>query len=391
MKQWISILLAVALIMSVLAGCSQQKDEETGAEVDVEPTIYYDITGIPQDAVVMTVGQTEIPAQLYFYWLSYMCSTLEYNILDAYNNYGLYGEYIDQETGLILWDVDYGDVPLIDFAREQTVQTVKYYVAIEELAQENGVELTQANLSDMEGTYRQAIEDMGGEDEFRSYLLMVGIDKEGFDRISAASYLYIDLLNEIYDPASDLYLADEDYNELAVYADHILLSTWDGETEEALSEEAIQEKYEQAQELLAQLRSADDPVALFAELADAYSEDTGREEYPDGYIYTEGSMVSEFEDAAKLLQPGEISDIVRSDYGFHIILRRDLLAALQEDESGKESIARAYLDDLLVEKRDATAVTFDEVLDSVDWENYYNAYAAKVDEIADANSTDPTE
>ena len=31
------------------------------------------------------------------------------------------------------------------------------------------------------------------------------------------------------------------------------------------------------------------------------------------------------------LEPGEISEIIQSDYGFHIILRRDLLAALEEE------------------------------------------------------------
>lgn len=392
MKRWISVLLAAALALSMLAGCSQQEDiENTDSEVDVQPTIFYDITGIPQNKSIMTVGQTEVPAQLYFYWFSYMCSTLEYNILNAYNNYGLYGEYIDQETNLIKWNEVYGDMPLIDLAREQTEQTVKYYVAIEELAQEHGAGLTEANQSDIEGTYRQAIEDIGGEDEFLSYLQMVGINKENFDRISAASYLYINLLDQIYDPESDLYLADTDYDELAVYADHILLSTQDTETGEALSTEDAQKKYEQAQELLAQLRSADDPAALFDTLADEYSEDPGRESNPTGYIYTEGSMVSEFEDAAKLLQPGEISDLVQSDYGYHIILRRDLLTALREDESKKEDIARAYLDDLLVEKRNATTVTYDEVMDSVDWENYYETYAAKVDEIAEASSIDLTE
>ncbi len=391
MKRWISVLLAAALALSVLAGCSQQKDAESGDETAVQPTIFYDITGIPQDKIVMTAGQTEVPAQLYFYWLSYMCSTLEYNILNAYSNYELYGEYIDQETNLIKWNEEYAGMPLIDFARDQAEQTVKYYAAIEEMAAENGAGLTEANRSDIEGTYKQAIEDMGGEDEFLAYLQMVGINKENFDRISAASYLYLNLLNEVYDPESALYLADEDYDDLAVYADHILISTQDAETGKELSADAVLEKYNQAKELLQQLKGADDSAALFDTLADQYSEDPGRESNPTGYIYTEGTMVSEFEDAAKQLQPGEISDLVQSDYGFHIILRRDLLEALQEDESRKESIAKSYLDDLLVERRNATSVTYDSVMDSVDWENYYETYAAKVDEIAAASAIDPTQ
>ena len=56
-----------------------------------------------------------------------------------------------------------------------------------------------------------------------------------------------------------------------------------------------------------------------------YSEDTGLATNPDGYQAVEaGQMVPEFEEASLALEPGEISDIVESDYGYHIILRLPL-------------------------------------------------------------------
>ena len=94
-------------------------------------------------------------------------------------------------------------------------------------------------------------------------------------------------------------------------------------------------------------------------------------------------MVPEFESAAAALAPGEISDIVQSDYGFHIIMRRDLLAVLKEDESRKTAIAEEYLDQMLVKRRSTTEVTYDECLVNVDWDSFYTDYIEKVDAMAE--------
>lgn len=353
-------------------------------ETDVVPTIFEDTTGIPQDKIVMTVGETEVPAELYFYWLCYVCSSLEYNILNDYTNYGMYSSCVDSETMTLDWTAEITGLPLMEYARSQAENTIKYYMAIEELAAEEDAGLTTANKVDMENAFQSAVDEMGGQDEFINYLKMLGISRETFDRISAASYLYMNLLNLAFTEGSDLYLSDEDYNDYAVYADHILLASQDMQTGELLSPDEILEKYTLAKSLLEQLRASDDPVALFDELADQYSEDPGREANPTGYIYTSGQMVPEFEGAAAQLEPGEISEIVQSDYGYHIILRRDLLTALEEDESRKEDIAKEYLDQMLVKKRMDSAVTYDPCLDEVDWDTFYPAYIAEVGSISDA-------
>ncbi len=72
----------------------------------------------------------------------------------------------------------------------------------------------------------------------------------------------------------------------------------------------------QAEALLARLKQGED----FAELARQYSGDTGSASAGGdlGY-FTRGRMVPEFEEAAFSLRPGEISDPVESDFGYHII------------------------------------------------------------------------
>jgi peptidyl-prolyl cis-trans isomerase D len=72
-----------------------------------------------------------------------------------------------------------------------------------------------------------------------------------------------------------------------------------------------------AESLLAAVRKA---PKTFAEVARKNSDDTGSASRGgDLDFFARGAMVKPFEDAAFALQKGDISDIVESDFGFHII------------------------------------------------------------------------
>lgn len=77
---------------------------------------------------------------------------------------------------------------------------------------------------------------------------------------------------------------------------------------------------EQAEDILAQLKNGED----FASLARQYSLDPGSAE-AGGNLgwFGRGIMVKEFEEAAFSLAVGQISDIVQTDYGFHLLLLED--------------------------------------------------------------------
>ena len=72
-----------------------------------------------------------------------------------------------------------------------------------------------------------------------------------------------------------------------------------------------------AEEILVKLKEGKD----FAKLAEEYSIDGSRRRGGDLGEFTRGIMVRDFEDAAFSLQKGEVSGIVKTQFGYHIIKR----------------------------------------------------------------------
>jgi peptidyl-prolyl cis-trans isomerase D len=93
-------------------------------------------------------------------------------------------------------------------------------------------------------------------------------------------------------------------------ARHILIKTTEGD-----SEDVLREKREKAEQILELARSGED----FAELAKQYSEGPTGSRGGDLGSFPQGRMVKSFDDAAFALNEGEISDIVETQFGFHII------------------------------------------------------------------------
>lgn len=100
-----------------------------------------------------------------------------------------------------------------------------------------------------------------------------------------------------------------------VRASHILLSTRDQNTGAEFPEDKKQAKRKQMDEILKRARAGED----FAKLAKEYSEDPGSKDKGGEYTFPRGKMVPPFESAAFSLAVNQISDIVTTQFGYHII------------------------------------------------------------------------
>ncbi len=97
---------------------------------------------------------------------------------------------------------------------------------------------------------------------------------------------------------------------------HILLMTIDPATREPLSADQQAAKHKEIEDILKRARAGED----FAKLASQYSEDPGSKD-DGGELppFARGQMVPEFESAAFSLETNQISDVIKTAYGYHII------------------------------------------------------------------------
>ncbi len=100
-----------------------------------------------------------------------------------------------------------------------------------------------------------------------------------------------------------------------VRAAHILLMTRDPVTGAELTDDQKAAKKKQLEDILKRARAGEN----FAALAKQYSEDPGSKDTGGEYTFPRGQMAPEFEAAAFSLNTNQISDIITTQFGYHII------------------------------------------------------------------------
>ena len=135
------------------------------------------------------------------------------------------------------------------------------------------------------------------------------------------------------------------------HASHILIGV-----SAAASPEAKAEAKKKAEQVLAEVKKS---PAKFAELAKKYSQDPGSaEKGGDLGTFARGSMVKPFEEAVFSMKPGDISGLVQSDFGYHIIKLTEIVGQGQGFDALKPQIRAELMYQKALAKFSEQAETF---------------------------------
>ncbi len=181
------------------------------------------------------------------------------------------------------------DLATLDGYKNQVLQALIDRRLLAQGARANGIQL---ETGDVDAAVQDLAAELGGNEAMGVWLAETGYTLEGFKLALEEDMLAARMVESI--------LQDVPENVAQVHARHILLASKDD-----------------AEFILEQLAANAD----FGTLARLYSRDSSTR--PDGgdlgWFPRGGLLFPEVESAAFELQPGEISDIVKSDLGYHIV------------------------------------------------------------------------
>ena len=319
--------------------------------------------------VVMTVNGDEVCADEY---AGYMLYNMAY-YANMYAQFGMTDVWNDEYAAATLGS------SMPQAAKDQSV----YARVVLQKFNELGLKLTYDQEKQMTQLRQDTIDSMG-YDAFAKQIANFGFSDQSYNNFMYISQCY-NALNEYYYGENGANVpSDEDlrqyFSDNYIAAKHILISTVDSTTGETIRTD--EEAKAEAQKILDRINAGEDYDALMNE----YSEDPGLAGNPDGYIFTEGEMVTEFYDGAKALAEDEVSGLVKSDYGYHII-KRVPLDVDGQFENYKPLLTTAVagtMDDLLTQWMQEADVQTTETYDEITYQNVRDYLPAEVQEILNA-------
>ena len=319
--------------------------------------------------VVMTVNGDEVCADEY---AGYMLYNMAY-YANMYAQFGMTDVWNDEYAAATLGS------SMPQAAKDQSV----YARVVLQKFNELGLKLTYDQEKQMTQLRQDTIDSMG-YDAFAKQIANFGFSDQSYNNFMYISQCY-NALNEYYYGENGANVpSDEDlrqyFSDNYIAAKHILISTVDSTTGETIRTD--EEAKAEAQKILDRINAGEDYDALMNE----YSEDPGLAGNPDGYIFTEGEMVTEFYDGAKALAEDKVPGLTKWDYGYHIIKRvpLDVDGQFENYKSLLTTAVAGTMDDLLTQWMQEADVQTTETYDEITYQNVRDYLPAEVQEILNA-------
>lgn len=319
--------------------------------------------------VVMTVNGDEVGSDEY---AGYMLYNMAY-YANMYAQLGMSDIWSDESAAATI------GASMPQAAKDQSV----YARVVLQKFNELGLRLTYDQEKQMT-QLRQDNIDATSYDAYANQIAMFGFSDQSYTNFVYISQCY-NALNEYYFGENGVNVPSD--NELRQYftdnylaAKHILITTADSMTGEQIRTD--EEAKAEAQKILDRINAGEDYDTLMNE----YSEDPGLSGNPDGYIFTEGEMVTEFYDGAKALAENEVSGLIKSDYGYHIIKRvpLDVDGQFENYKPLLTTMVAGTMDDLLTQWMEEADVQTTEVYDQITYQNVREYLPTEVQELLNA-------
>jgi len=224
----------------------------------------------------------------------------------------------------------------VDFARQEALDSVIYLMITSQKAREKGIQSSELD----EALLREKLNTQGFINELKN----MGIEEQHIKKIITNLSLRLKLFNNL---TKEIVLTDSELQKvLSSNTDltkqyntrHILLLTIDNSQKELAPDKQEQIK-KQAEEILDRVQKGED----FSKLAKQYSQDPGSKDLGGQFSFFKGEADQNYQDAVFKLKAGEVSGLVKSAYGYHIIkLDSVLMPKGQELERIKIKIRDTY-------------------------------------------------
>lgn len=271
--------------------------ENTGNIEKNDSTAHDEVNTALKNGVVVLVNGEELKAEDFGYYI--------------YNNAVIQMYKEDSNTTEDVTTFDWSKTnsdgkTLSDVVVENAIDDAIKDVVFKQSAENSGFLISEAE-KEADELVNGSIERQG-EEKFKISANLVGVPdaetyKKIYTNISVFEGVAEDFQNNPEKYVADISVLSDYIGDKGASVQHVLILN---DTDDAS---------QLAEEVLQKAKNGED----FLELMKQYNDDTSEKE--SGYTFPEGEMVPKFETAAFSLKIGEISDIVESDYGFHIIKR----------------------------------------------------------------------